>query len=40
MEHGDLGAARSLLDRIDKRFSGLAAPRSVDLAQQLKGASH
>jgi pimeloyl-ACP methyl ester carboxylesterase len=38
MDRGDAKAARRLLDRIDKRFSGLAAPRSVALAQKLKGA--
>ena len=35
LERGDPGAARRLVDRIDKRFSGLAAPRSVALAQKL-----
>jgi len=39
MDRGDPKAARRRLDRIDKRFSGLAAPRSVALAQKLKGAS-
>jgi len=38
MDRGDPKAARRLLDRIDKRFSGLAAPRSVALAQTLKSA--
>ena len=38
MDRGDPKAARRRLDRIDKRFSGLAAPRSVALAQKLKGA--
>jgi predicted esterase len=37
---GDAGAARSLLERIDKRYSGLAAPRSVELAQRLAGGVH
>ncbi len=36
---GDAKAALRLLDRIDKRFGGLAAPRSLALAQMLKGAS-
>jgi len=40
MDRGDSGAARRLLDRVDKRFSGLAAPRSVALAQKLKDAAH
>ena len=39
MERGDFGGARSRLDRIDKRYSGLAAPRSVELAQKLKSRS-
>ncbi len=39
MDRGDPKGARRLLDRIDKRFSGLAAPRSVALAQKLKGSS-
>jgi predicted esterase len=37
MDRGDSKGARHLLDRIDKRFSGLAAPRSVALARKLKG---
>ena len=37
MERGDLGGARSRLERIDRRYSGLAAPRSVELEQKLKG---
>jgi hypothetical protein len=37
MEHGNLGGAKSRLERIDKRYSGLAAPRSAELAQKLKG---
>jgi hypothetical protein len=36
LERGDPEAARRQLDRIDKRFSGLAAPRSVGLAQKLQ----
>jgi pimeloyl-ACP methyl ester carboxylesterase len=36
LEHGDVSGARSRLERIDKRFSGLAAPRSVELARKLK----
>lgn len=39
MSRGDVKAARRLLDRIDKRFSGLAAPRSAVLAQKLKEVS-
>ena len=39
MERGDVGGARSRLERIDKRYSGLAAPRSVELAQKLKDAA-
>jgi hypothetical protein len=34
LERGDPRAARRLVDRIDKRFSRLAAPRSVALAQK------
>jgi hypothetical protein len=37
MQHGDLGGAKNRLERIDKRYSGLAAPRSAELAQKLKG---
>lgn len=37
IDRGDSKAARRLLERIDKQFSGLAAPRSVALAQKLKG---
>jgi hypothetical protein len=36
LNRGDFAGARRLLERIDKRFSGLAAPRSVDLAEKLK----
>ena len=39
MERGDVGGARSRVERIDKRYSGLAAPRSVELAQKVKGRS-
>jgi Esterase PHB depolymerase len=39
MERGDVGGARSRLERIDKRYSGLAAPRSVELAQKVKAAA-
>ncbi len=34
---GETGPARQLLDQIDTRYGGLAAPRSVELAQRLSG---
>lgn len=34
---GKVDAARKLLDKIDARFGGLAAPRSVDLAARFHG---
>lgn len=40
MDRGDPKGARRLLDRIDKQFGGLAAPRSVALAQKLNGTAH
>jgi hypothetical protein len=36
LKRGDLGGARSRVERIDKRYSGLAAPRSVELEEKLK----
>ncbi|WP_266183741.1 PHB depolymerase family esterase [Dyella humicola] len=35
--NGATGPARQLLDQIDTRYGGLAAPRSVELAQRLSG---
>ena len=37
IERGEAGPARQLLDQIDSRYGGLAAPRSVELAQCLPG---
>ena len=34
---GNVDAARKLLDKIDARYGGLAAPRSVDLAARIQG---
>jgi pimeloyl-ACP methyl ester carboxylesterase len=34
---GNVDAARRLLDKIDTRYGGLAAPRSVDLAARIPG---
>jgi hypothetical protein len=34
---GNADAARKLLDKIDTRYGGLAAPRSVDLAARIPG---
>jgi hypothetical protein len=39
LERGDVGGARSRVEKIDRRYSGLAAPRSVELAQKLKDAA-
>jgi dienelactone hydrolase len=35
LERGERGGAEKLLDKIDERFGGLAAPRSTELAAQL-----
>ncbi|HEY2622160.1 MAG TPA: PHB depolymerase family esterase [Dyella sp.] len=37
IDRGEAGPARRLLDQIDRRYGGLAAPRSVELAQRLSG---
>jgi hypothetical protein len=37
IDRGAAGPARQLLDQIDRRYGGLAAPRSVELAQRLPG---
>src|SRR6202040_4380028 len=34
---GDVDGARRLLNKIDTRYGGLAAPRSVDLAARIDG---
>ena len=34
---GNLDGARKLLDKVDARYGGLAAPRSVDLAARMVG---
>jgi poly(3-hydroxybutyrate) depolymerase len=34
---GNVGGARRLLNKIDTRYGGLAAPRSIDLAERIAG---
>jgi hypothetical protein len=37
LDAGNVDGARRLLNKIDARYGGLAAPRSVDLAARIDG---